>query len=94
LESTFTFADRSEEEINTLEEASSLLKLDELKALAKDAKVQGKNKKELLAALQRTSGRQVGLGFVGPDWILRLLKSRSRILLRKRTAMHISCARS
>jgi Fanconi-associated nuclease 1 len=65
LESTFTFADRSEEEINTLEEASSLLKLDELKALAKDAKVQGKNKKELLAALRRTSGKQVGLGFVG-----------------------------
>ncbi|KAF2013425.1 hypothetical protein BU24DRAFT_424425 [Aaosphaeria arxii CBS 175.79] len=65
LGTSFTFADRSEDEINTLEEASSLLKLDELKALAKDAKVQGKNKKELLKALRRTSQRQVGLGFVG-----------------------------
>ncbi|KAF2118337.1 hypothetical protein BDV96DRAFT_684983 [Lophiotrema nucula] len=65
LESTFTFADRSEDEIHTLEEASSLLRLDELKILAKDAKVQGKNKKELLHALRRTSQKQVGLGFVG-----------------------------
>ncbi|KAF2270747.1 hypothetical protein CC78DRAFT_451276 [Lojkania enalia] len=67
LESTFTFADRSEEEINTLEEASSLLKLDELKALAKDAKVHGKNKKELLKALRRASQKQAGLGFVVED---------------------------
>ncbi|KAF2498357.1 hypothetical protein BU16DRAFT_504587 [Lophium mytilinum] len=61
----FTFADRSEDEIKTLEEASSLLKLDELKALAKDAKVQGKNKGELLRALRRTSQKQAGLGWVG-----------------------------
>ncbi|KAH6878963.1 hypothetical protein BKA58DRAFT_307416 [Alternaria rosae] len=65
LGSTFTFADRSEEEISTLEEASSLLKLDELKALAKDAKVKGKNKSELLKALRRTSQKQAGLGHVG-----------------------------
>ncbi|KAF2874937.1 hypothetical protein BDV95DRAFT_626524 [Massariosphaeria phaeospora] len=65
LGSSFTFADRSEHEINTLDEASSLLKLDELKALAKDAKVKGKNKKELLRALRRTSQKQVGLGYVG-----------------------------
>ncbi|KAF2679356.1 hypothetical protein K458DRAFT_422394 [Lentithecium fluviatile CBS 122367] len=65
LGTSFRFADRSEEEITTLEEASSLLKLDELKALAKDAKVQGKNKKDLLKALRRTSQKQVGLGFVG-----------------------------
>lgn len=65
LGSSFTFADSSEEEITTLEEASSLLKLDELKALAKDAKVQGKNKRELLKALRRVSGRQTGLGHVG-----------------------------
>lgn len=62
---SFTFADRSEEEISTLEEASSLLKLDELKALAKDAKVKGKNKGELLKALRRTSQKQAGLGYVG-----------------------------
>ncbi|OCL15148.1 hypothetical protein AOQ84DRAFT_121125 [Glonium stellatum] len=61
----FTFADRSEDEITTLEEASSLLKLDELKALAKEAKVQGKNKTELLKALRRTSQKQAGLGWVG-----------------------------
>jgi Fanconi-associated nuclease 1 len=57
---TFTFADHSRL-ITSLEEASSLLKLDELKSLAKDAKVQGKNKKELLQALRRTSRQQVGL---------------------------------
>jgi Fanconi-associated nuclease 1 len=65
LGTSFTFADRSEEEITTLEEASSLLKLDELKALAKDAKVKGKNKGELLKALRRTSSKQAGLGHVG-----------------------------
>ncbi|KAH4311042.1 fanconi-associated nuclease [Parastagonospora nodorum] len=65
LGTSFTFADRSEEEITTLEEASSLLKLDELKMLAKDAKVQGKNKKDLLKALRRTSRKQTGLGHVG-----------------------------
>lgn len=63
LGDSFTFADRSEECIQDLEEASSLLLLDELKAVAKDAKVQGKNKKELLRALRRTSGKQTGLGF-------------------------------
>lgn len=65
LENSFAFADRSDSEINTLEEASSLLKLDELKALAKDAKVQGKNKKDLLQALKQSSKKQVGLGHVG-----------------------------
>ncbi|KAF2224324.1 hypothetical protein BDZ85DRAFT_216233 [Elsinoe ampelina] len=61
---SYTFADRSEECITTLEEASSLLLLDELKAIAKEAKVQGKNKTELLRALRRTSGKQTGLGFL------------------------------
>jgi Fanconi-associated nuclease 1 len=65
LGTSFTFADRSEEEITTLEEASSLLKLDELKVLAKDAKVQGKNKRDLLKALRRASRKQAGLGHVG-----------------------------
>jgi Fanconi-associated nuclease 1 len=59
----FTFADRSEDCIKDLEEASSLLLLDELKVIAKDAKVQGKNKKDLLRALRRVSGKQTGLGF-------------------------------
>ena len=60
---SFTFADDSEEHIDTLEEASSLLLLDELKAMAKEAKVQGKNKRELLEALRRTSQAQGGLGW-------------------------------
>ena len=63
FEGTFTFADGSEGHIDTLEEASSLLKLDELKALAREAKVHGKNKGELLRALRRASGRQSGLGW-------------------------------
>lgn len=64
LNASFTFADRSEDEIKTLEEASSLLKLDELKVLAKEARVQGKSKRELLKALRRTSQKQAGLGWV------------------------------
>ena len=63
LGDAFTFADGSENHIDTLEEASSLLKLDELKAIAKEAKVQGKNKRELLKALRRTSQGQTGLGW-------------------------------
>lgn len=63
LQDSFTFADGSDSHINTLEEASSLLKLDELKAIAKEAKVQGKNKSELLKALRKTSQGQGGLGW-------------------------------
>jgi Fanconi-associated nuclease 1 len=62
--STFNFADSSDM-ITTLEEASSLLSLEELKAIAKEAKIQGKNKAELLNALRRTSQRQSGLSWVG-----------------------------
>ncbi|KAK2751635.1 hypothetical protein FQN55_000357 [Onygenales sp. PD_40] len=60
---SFRFAEGLEE-ISTLEEASSLLMLEELKSLAKEAKVQGKNKKELLRALRESSSTQAGL-----DWI-------------------------
>ena len=63
LGDNFAFANESDGHINSLDEASSLLKLDELKSLAKEAKVYGKNKSELLKALQRTSGRQSGLGW-------------------------------
>ena len=67
LGSTFTFADGSDEHIHTLEEASSLLMLDELRIIAKEAKVQGtgKNKGELLKALRTTSQAQSGLGWRG-----------------------------
>lgn len=63
MEASFTFADISDEHITTLEEASSLLRLDELKSLAKDAKVQGKNKGELLKAFRRMSQQQSGIGW-------------------------------
>ncbi|KAF7714204.1 Fanconi-associated nuclease [Penicillium ucsense] len=62
LKGTFRFADGTDE-ITTLEEASSLLLLDEVKAFAKEVKAQGKNKKELLAALCEASQSQTGLGF-------------------------------
>lgn len=62
LSNKFRFADCSQE-IKTLEEASSLLLLDELKGFAKDVKAQGKNKKELLASLHAASQTQSGLGF-------------------------------
>ncbi|PGH18938.1 hypothetical protein AJ80_04265 [Polytolypa hystricis UAMH7299] len=62
LGDTFRFAEGLEE-ITTLEEASSLLLLEELKTLAKEARVQGKNKKELLKALRETSSAQTGLGW-------------------------------
>lgn len=65
LESDFRFADCSEGTITSLEEASSLLNLEELRAIAREAKVQGKNKSELLKALRRMSRRQSGLGWVG-----------------------------
>ncbi|KAM3420325.1 Fanconi-associated nuclease [Cercospora zeina] len=65
LEDHFTFADRSQDCITTLDEASSLLLLDELKAIAKEVKVQGKNKKELLNNLRKTSGSQTALSRFG-----------------------------
>ncbi|KAL2756801.1 hypothetical protein ACRALDRAFT_1075618 [Sodiomyces alcalophilus JCM 7366] len=65
LDSSFTFSDTSEEHIHTIEEAASLLSLDELKILCKEAKVQGRNKAELIKALCRMSRHQVGLQAVG-----------------------------
>ncbi|KAL5000925.1 hypothetical protein BDV10DRAFT_24167 [Aspergillus recurvatus] len=58
----FRFADTADK-ITTVEEASSLLLLDELKALAKEAKVQGKSKQELITALHKSSQKQTGLGW-------------------------------
>ncbi|KAL8819885.1 MAG: hypothetical protein Q9223_001774 [Gallowayella weberi] len=65
LGESFTFADSSMDHIDSLEEASSLLLLEELKTLAKEAKVQGKNKRDLLQALKKTSKKQGGLGWSG-----------------------------
>ena len=63
LRKSFSFVDGSETCINTLEEASALLMLDELKTIAKDAKLQGKNKKELLQSFHRHSQKQSGIGW-------------------------------
>lgn len=65
LGETFTFADCSDEYISTVEEAARLLSLDELKYLAKEAKVQGKNKAEIMKKLLRMSSQQSGLLSVG-----------------------------
>jgi Fanconi-associated nuclease 1 len=61
LDSTFTFADSSNLHIKDVEEAAPLLSLDELKTLAKEAKVQGNNKASLLKAFCHASARQSGL---------------------------------
>ena len=63
LGSSYCFADGSNDDINSLEEACPLLRLDEIKIIAKEARLQGKNKGELIDALCRTSQAQVGLGW-------------------------------
>jgi fanconi-associated nuclease 1 len=65
LVSPFAFADSSSRSLTTIEEAAALLSLDELKALAKETRVVGKNKGELLKAFCRMSTQQVGLLSVG-----------------------------
>lgn len=65
LGETFTFADSSDEYISTVEEAVTLLSLDELKYLAKEAKVQGKNKADIMRKLLRMSSQQSGLLSMG-----------------------------
>ncbi|KAM5431303.1 putative phosphodiesterase I [Microsporum canis] len=66
LGNEFKFADGMEE-IETIEEASSLLLLDELKALAKAAKIPGKNKKDLIKGLCNASSSQTGLAWISPS---------------------------
>lgn len=65
LGKSFTFADASEDHIDSVEEAASLLSLDELKALSKEAKVQGRNKAELIRSLTRMTQQQAGLMSLG-----------------------------
>lgn len=62
---TFAFADDSASHIKTVEQAAQLLSLDELKTLAKDAKVQGKNKPDLIKAFCRMCSQQSSLMSVG-----------------------------
>ncbi|PHH88638.1 hypothetical protein CDD83_7281 [Cordyceps sp. RAO-2017] len=61
----FTFADASEDHITSVEEAASLLYLDELKALAKEARVRGRNKADFIQGICRISHQQAGLMAVG-----------------------------
>ncbi|KAK1777317.1 VRR-NUC domain-containing protein [Copromyces sp. CBS 386.78] len=61
----FAFADDSASHIKTVEQAAHLLSLDELKTLAKDAKVQGKNKPDLIKAFCRMCFQQSSLMAVG-----------------------------
>ncbi|ODA78332.1 hypothetical protein RJ55_05713 [Drechmeria coniospora] len=65
LPERFTFADASDDHISTLKEAAALLYLDELKAFGKEAKIQGRNKSELIKGLCRTSQQQTGLTVLG-----------------------------
>lgn len=65
LGDAFTFADTSEDHIKSMEEAAPLLSLDELKSLAKEAKVQGRNKAELVKVLVRMSQQQASLMSLG-----------------------------
>ncbi|KFY16093.1 hypothetical protein V492_01568 [Pseudogymnoascus sp. VKM F-4246] len=69
---SFAFADALAKDTTTLEEVSSLMSLDELKSIGREAKVRGRNKTELLGALRRMSRAQSGLGSVG----LVILKSK------------------
>lgn len=62
---TFAFADKSEEKLNSVEEAATLLYLDELKSLAKDSKVPGRHKAELIRNLSKMSQQQTGLMTMG-----------------------------
>lgn len=59
----FRFADNLNE-IQSIEEASSLLLLDELKCFARDLKVSGKNKKDLINGLCDASTSQTGINWL------------------------------
>ena len=55
----------SQDVIDTLDEATSLLTLDELKAIAKEEKLTGTTKPQLVAALKRSATAQGRLGLEG-----------------------------
>lgn len=75
----FTFVDSSDSCITTVEEAVSLLSLDELKALAKEQKIQGRNKADLTRSLCQAIHRQAGLTDMGVQ-----------VSIRPTTASHIT----
>lgn len=61
LQSSRVIFAENESCITTLDEAANLLNLEELKSMAKEAKCTGSNKAELITALKKASGGQVGL---------------------------------
>ncbi|KAI0596998.1 VRR-NUC domain-containing protein [Biscogniauxia sp. FL1348] len=65
LEDSFAFADASEDFIHSVEEAVSLLNLDELKSLARDTKAHGKNKTDLIKSICKMSIQQASLFSMG-----------------------------
>lgn len=65
IDDQMTFADTSSESLTSVEEAAGLLLLDELKTVAKDVKVQGKNKSDIIKALYRSSHQQRNLQSLG-----------------------------
>lgn len=65
LGSAFTFADSSEMLLTDMEEAASLLLLEELKTLSKETKTQGRTKPELIRSLSQVSRKQTGLMDMG-----------------------------
>ena len=65
LDDVITFADSSDDQLTSVEEAASLLLLDELKLLTKDAKIQGKNKSDLIKGLCRAAQQQRSLTDLG-----------------------------
>ncbi|KAL2885427.1 Fanconi-associated nuclease 1-like protein [Ceratocystis lukuohia] len=65
FEASFTFAESSTKHITTIEDATSLLSLDELKSLAKEVKALGKNKPELRSNLIRATQEQASLLSMG-----------------------------
>ncbi|KAL1841384.1 hypothetical protein VTJ49DRAFT_7114 [Mycothermus thermophilus] len=65
LGDSFRFADDSASCVETVDEAASLLSLDELKSLAKEVKVQGKNKTDLHKSFCRVVAQQSSLMALG-----------------------------
>ncbi|KAI4144625.1 MAG: hypothetical protein LQ340_006579, partial [Diploschistes diacapsis] len=65
LDNPFAFAEESDAFVKSIDDAASLLLLDELKLVAKEARAQGKTKRELIESLKRASQNQSGLAWRG-----------------------------
>lgn len=65
LDDTFSFADASGDHLTSVEETAPLLSADELKQIAREGKIQGKNKAELIKGITRMSREQASLMSLG-----------------------------